>query len=322
MSDTGMPAGTGSISQHEAVEALLGRQAPAEEPVSETVEEQEADTEEVEASPEDEAEDEAGVETQAEDEAEEEGELEEVEVEEETLYTVKVDGKQQDVSIEDLVKSFQLESTAQKRLSDAADQRKQIDADRTAVAQERDRYAQGLQQIAATLQAQQHSEADLAKLKEDDPFAYQEAKVAQLERTEAARRIAGEQQQLFQQKIAQESAQLVERIPEWRDPEVRRREQDAVVTFAKRVGFTDQELSQASDSRAIEVLRKAHLYEELMKNEVPKVKKKVAKAKRMVKAGQPKTQMQVKSDNQRKAYERFAKAGSKDAAVEYLLNKT
>lgn len=321
MSDTGMPAGTGSISQHEAVEALLGRQAPAEEPVSETVEEQEADTEEVEASSEDETEDEAGVETQAEDEVEEEGEVEEVEVEE-TLYTVKVDGSEQDVSIDDLVKSYQLESTAQKRLSDAADQRKQIDADRTAVAQERDRYAQGLQQIAATLQAQQHSEADLARLKEDDPFAYQEEKVAQLERTEAARRIAGEQQQLFQQKIAQESAQLVERIPEWRDPEVRRREQDAVVTFAKRVGFTDQELSQASDSRAIEVLRKAHLYEELMKNEVPKVKKKVAKAKRMVKAGQPKTKTQVKSENQRRAYERFAKAGSKDAAVEYLLNKT
>ena len=321
MSDTGMPAGTGSISQHEAVEALLGRQAPAEEPVSETVEEQEADTEEVEASPEDEAEDEAGVETQAEDDVEEEGDVEEVEVEE-TLYTVKVDGSEQDVSIDDLVKSYQLESTAQKRLSDAADQRKQIDADRTAVAQERDRYAQGLQQIAATLQAQQHSEADLAKLKEDDPFAYQEAKVAQLERTEAARRIAGEQQQLFQQKIAEEGARLVERIPEWRDPEVRRREQDAVVTFAKRVGFTDQELSQASDSRAIEVLRKAHLYEELMKNEVPRVKKKVAKAKRMVKAGQPKTKTQVKSDNQRKAYERFAKAGSKEAAVEYLLNKT
>ena len=321
MSDTGMPAGTGSISQHEAVEALLGRQAPAEEPVSETVEEQEADTEEVDASPEDEAEDEAGVETQAEDDVEEEGDVEEVEVEE-TLYTVKVDGSEQDVSIDDLVKSYQLESTAQKRLSDAADQRKQIDADRTAVAQERDRYAQGLQQIAATLQAQQHSEADLAKLKEDDPFAYQEAKVAQLERTEAARRIAGEQQQLFQQKIAEEGARLVERIPEWRDPEVRRREQDAVVTFAKRVGFTDQELSQASDSRAIEVLRKAHLYEELMKNEVPRVKKKVAKAKRMVKAGQPKTKTQVKSDNQRKAYERFAKAGSKEAAVEYLLNKT
>ena len=167
MSDTGMPAGTGSISQHEAVEALLGRQAPAEEPVSETVEEQEADTEEVEASLETETEDEAGVETQAEDEAEEEGELEEVEVEE-TLYTVKVDGSEQDVSIDDLVKSYQLESTAQKRLSDAADQRKQIDADRTAVAQERDRYAQGLQQIGATLEEHKHSEADMAKMKEDD----------------------------------------------------------------------------------------------------------------------------------------------------------
>ncbi len=320
MSDTGMPEGTGSLSQYDAVETLLGRQAPAEQPVSETVEGQEADTEEVEASLETETADEAGVETQAEDEVEEEGELEEVEVEE-TLYTVKVDGSEQDVSIDDLVKSYQLESTAQKRLSDAADQRKQIDVDRTAVAQERDRYAQGLQQIAATLQAQQHSEADLAKLKEDDPFAYQEAKVAQLERTEAARRIAGEQQQMFQQKIAEEGARLVERIPEWRDADVRRREQEAVVTFARRVGFTDQELSQASDSRAIEVLRKAHLYEELMKNDVPQVKKKVAKAKRMVKAGQPKTKTQVKSENQRRAYERFAKAGSKDAAVEYLLNK-
>ena len=317
----GMLEGTGALSTADAVDALLG-QAVAPAQASETPpEEPEAETEEVEASSEEEVDDEAGEEAQAEAETDDEDEVEEVEEEEEPLYTVKVDGDEAEVTLDDLVKGYQLESTAQRRLADAAQQRKQIDVDRTALAQERERYAQGLQQIAATLEAQQPNEADLAKLKEEDPFAYQEQKVAQLERAEAMRRVAAEQQALHQQKVAEEGARLMERIPEWRDPDVRAKEQSAIVTYAKRVGFSDQELAQASDSRAIEVLRKAHLYDELVKNQVPRAKKKVAKAKKMVKGGQPKTQKQVASDNQRKAFERFAKRGSTEAAVEYLLNK-
>lgn len=327
MNEAGMPSGTGRFSTADAVEALLGKAVAPVEQASEATEEPEAETDEVEAVASDDAvEDEAGDDddvAQADDAADDDDAVEEVEAEEaETLYTVKVDGREQDVTLDDLVKSYQLESAAQKRLSEAADQRKQVEAERTAVAQERERYAQGLQQIAATLSAQQMSEADLHKMQEEDPFAYQQEKLAQLERAEAMRRIAAEQQQLFAQKVQEENVRLLDRIPEWRDPDVRRKEQEAIVTYAKRVGFSDAELSQASDSRAIEILRKAHLYDELLKTQVPAVKKKVAAAKKMVKGGQPKTRKQVASDNQRRAFERFAKKGSVDSAVEYLLNKT
>jgi hypothetical protein len=314
-----MPDGTGAMTTADAVDTLLGQAVAPVDQASETPEELEAETEEVEASSEEEVDVEAGEEAQAEAATDDDDEVEEAVAD---LYTVKVDGEEAEVTIDDLVKNYQLESTAQRRLSDAAQQRKQVDVDRTVLAQERERYAQGLQQIAATLEAQQPDESNLETLKEEDPFAYQEQKVAQLERAEAMRRVAAEQQGLHQQKIAEEGALLMERIPEWRDADVRAREQSAIVTYAKRVGFSDQELAQASDSRAIEVLRKAHLYDELVKNQVPRAKKKVAQAKKMVKGGQPKTQKQAASESQRKAYERFAQRGSTDAAVEYLLSKS
>ena len=321
MSESSIPNGTEPLSMASAIETLLNTNAPTEaseveqEPTAEAVEAEATEVEEVEV--------EAVEEDQAETEADETEEYEtEAEAEEVEYYTVKVDGEEMDVSADDLVKSFQLERTAQKRLSEAAEQRKSLEADRTVLEQEREKYAQGLAQLQAQLSqtGQEPTQEYWDKLYEEDPLEFVKQRENQRDREKAMQVLQQEQMQLIQQRVAEEKSKLVERIPEWRDDEVATREKAGLINFAQRVGFTSDELSQVVDSRLVDVLRRAYLYDQLQQ-EKPVARKKVAKAPKMVKGGKPKTSQDVASEKKRKAFDRLKKTGSKDAAVDFLLNR-
>lgn len=322
MSESSIPTGTEQLSMADAIDTLLNTNAPSE--ASEVEQEPTAEAE-AEATETDEAEietvDDDQVETEAQevlDDDEAEGEpSEEVE-----YYTVKVDGEEMDVTADDLVKSYQLERAAQKRLSEAAEQRKALDAEQTAVEQERQRYAQGLAQLQAQLTqtAGEPTQEYWDKLYEEDPLEFVKQREAQRDREKAMQVVQQEQAQLIQQHVASEQVKLVERIPEWKDTDVATREKAGLINFAQRVGFTNDELSQVVDSRLVDVLRRAYLYDQLQQ-EKPVAKKKVAKAPKMVKGGKPKTSRDVASEKKRKAFDRLKKTGSKDAAVDFLLNR-
>ena len=319
MSESSIPAGTEPLTMASAIETLLNTEAPTEaseviqEPPAEAVEAEATETEEVEveAVEEDQADD---SEYEVEDDDSGEADVE--------YYTVKVDGEEMDVTADDLIKSYQLERAAQKRLSEAAEQRKQLDAQRTAIEQERDKYAQGLAQLQAQLAqtGQEPTQEYWDKLYEEDPLEFVKQREAQRDREKAMQVLQAEQVQLMQQRVREEQAKLVERIPEWRDNEVAAREKAGLIGFAQRVGFSSEELSQVVDSRLVDVLRRAYLYDQLQQ-EKPVARKKVAKAPKMVKGGKPKTSQDVASEKKRKAFDRLKKTGSKDAAVDYLLNR-
>lgn len=322
MSESSIPTGTEQLSMADAIDTLLNTNAPSE--ASEVEQEPTAEAE-AEATETDEAEietvDDDQVETEAEevlDDDEAEGETSE-EVE---YYTVKVDGEEMDVTADDLIKSYQLERAAQKRLSEAAEQRKALDAEQTAMEQERQRYAQGLAQLQAQLTqtAGEPTQEYWDKLYEEDPLEFVKQREAQRDREKAMQVVQQEQAQLIQQHVASEQVKLVERIPEWKDTDVATREKAGLINFAQRVGFTNEELSQVVDSRLVDVLRRAYLYDQLQQ-EKPVAKKKVAKAPKMVKGGKPKTSRDVASEKKRKAFDRLKKTGSKDAAVDFLLNR-
>ena len=322
MSESSIPTGTEQLSMADAIDTLLNTNAPSE--ASEVEQEPTAEAE-AEATETDEAEietvDDDQVETEAQevlDDDEAEGEpSEEVE-----YYTVKVDGEEMDVTADDLIKSYQLERAAQKRLSEAAEQRKALDAEQTAMEQERQRYAQGLAQLQAQLTqtAGEPTQEYWDKLYEEDPLEFVKQREAQRDREKAMQVVQQEQAQLIQQHVASEQVKLVERIPEWKDTDVATREKAGLINFAQRVGFTNDELSQVVDSRLVDVLRRAYLYDQLQQ-EKPVAKKKVAKAPKMVKGGKPKTSRDVASEKKRKAFDRLKKTGSKDAAVDFLLNR-
>lgn len=340
--ETSTLLGSGSaLSKGQAVDLLLNVNAPEEasedtqEPVTEEVETEEVEIEEVETS-EDETEVEDAEElseTEEEDDDEEyDVDPDEIEEVEDDTYTVKVDGEEKKVTAEELVKSYQLEQAAQKRMQEASQTRKQAEAEAQALAQQREQYAQALQVIEAQLNnVNEPTKEYWENLYQQDPIEWTRQRDAYRDRKEHLAKVQGErarvqqeqQQQMLQahqQKLVEEQNRLLERIPEWRDEDVANREKQAVISYAQRIGYTEQELATASDSRAIEALRKAYLYDELMAKR-PDAQKKVKKAPKAVKSGTPKTKRQAETARKKQAFDRLTKIGSKDAAVDYLLER-
>ena len=253
----------------------------------------------------------------------------------EKLYTVKVDGKSVEVNLEEALKGYQRQEAFTKRSMELAEQRKAFAAEAAETKQLRDAYAQQLELLQAQLQQTNLTEEpDWSALKNegystDDIFfaktewdkqqkqAYQVA----TERQRIAQQQAQEHEAHLKQHLTNQRVEMLERIPEWRNDETREFERKEVIKYAqKRVGFSEEEISSASDARAIELLYKAWKWDNLMEKK-PTTKKRTRQAPKMAKAGQPATKREVANRSRRKAREQFEKAGTVDAAVQFLMGK-
>jgi hypothetical protein len=131
-----------------------------------------------------------------------------------------------------------------------------------------------------------------------------------------------EAQAQYQNHLKTEFDTMLDKIPAWRDEKVREAERSKVISYAKsHMGYTDDEIAQASDHRAIVTLRKAMLYDELMGGKT-QAKKKVKTAPKMVKAGSPKTKSEVVSKRNQDMMKRFNNNSTVEGAVELLLNRS
>jgi hypothetical protein len=308
-----------SLSQHDAVSLLLDTQAPEE--ASEEVQEPSAETE-VEATEEETVEAEAAEESQAEAEEVETEESDEEYEEVVDTYRVKVDGDEYDVTQDELIKNYQLEQTAQKRLMKASEERKALDSEKAQTEQVRTQYEQALGLMQKQLQTsnQPKDQAYWDSLYESDPLEYVRQRDTERDNQAKMQAVQAEQLRLQQENLQREQAKLLEIIPEWKNSEVEAKEKAALVSYAKERGWSDQELASTVDSRYIELMRKAYLYDNLQSGK-PIAKKRVNAAPKMVKSGQPKSKADSASDRKRKAFENLKKTNSRDSAVQYLLTR-
>jgi len=238
----------------------------------------------------------ADSESEEQDVSSEEAESQEEVVEESPKYRVKANGEELEVSLDELLNGYSRTADYQKKTQSLAEQRKAVEAYRVKIdeaSKTRDTYAQRLQVIEQLLQ--QDSGQDLSALKADDPIAYaiamaermekdKQLQAVQMERQRVQQEQQTHQQSQLQQHIRQEQQKLVEAIPEFKDDvkaEVIRRD---IRTYAKSIGFSDQELSQVYDSRAVQTLYKAMQYEKLMANKGATAKK-VADAPKTLRPG-------------------------------------
>jgi Tfp pilus assembly protein PilN len=256
----------------------------------------EPQAEEAKAQPEP-SEAEYSAESEEQDVSAEEAESQEEEVEEQPRYRVKVSGEEVEVSLDELLNGYSRTADYQKKTQSLAEQRKAVEADRVKIdeaAKTRETYAQRLQVIEQLLQ-QQDQNQDLASLKLEDPIAYAVAMGEKMERDKQLQAVQMERQRVQQEQqsytqaqlqkhIQAEQAKLVEAIPEFKDDvkaEVVRRD---IRNYAKSQGFTDQELSQVYDSRAVLALYKAAQYDKLMAGKGV-TSKKVANAPKTIRPG-------------------------------------
>lgn len=337
------PNGTDNISMTEAISLL---NTPTEDTVTDERNEAEDQPQQPEAeaqvSSEDQAHD-APEDDDYDDEADDgedaydDDDDDEAEVEEptETLYTVKVDGKEVEVNLEEALKGYQRQEAFTKRSMELAEQRKAFAAEAAETKQLRDAYAQQLELLQTQLQQTNLTEEpDWTALKNegystDDIFFAktewdkQQKQVQQVaaERQRIAHQQAQEHEAQVKQHLTNQRVEMLERIPEWRNDETREFERKEVIKYAqKRVGFSEEEISSASDARAIELLYKAWKWDNLMEKK-PTTKKRTRQAPKMAKAGQPATKREVANRSKRKAREQFEKAGTVDAAVQLLMGR-
>ena len=320
---------SGNLTVTDAASAIEGMLSSTEDSTQEQPEVVEEETEEVEEVEETEVEEEAEPEMEeAEEETEEESEVEEPEeVEEEQTFTIKAAGEEKEVTLDELKKSYQLGSDYTKKTQEVAEQRKVIEQEAKAIIearQVRDNYQTKLQAIEQFLIGQNDNPAELTAMKENDPVGYA-VKVAemtekkeQLQTVQAERmRIAQEQKMQndaqMQKFVEQESQKLAESLPEFSDKTKGEHIRNDIRSYGKKIGFTDEELSQVYDSRHVLVLHKAAQYDKLMAGKAG-VKKKVAKAPKTVKSG-AKVKQNV-TDIKRKQLKKLQQTGSaRDAAA-------
>jgi hypothetical protein len=233
---------------------------------------------------------------EASDEVEQEYEEESEETAPKPRYKVKAAGEEIEVDEEELIKGYQQGADYTKKSQALAEQRKALEAERghlEQVKQERQAYAQKLQALDSFL-SQQDRGVNLDVLKETDPIGYAVAVAEQSQREKQLAVVRNEQQRIAQQQQAEQQASLQNHLRNESEkltsliPELATAQGDAVRKqirdYAKSVGWSDQELSQLYDSRAVLTLYNGMKYQQLQKSK-PEVNKKLQAAPKMMRSG-------------------------------------
>ena len=318
------------LSVDQATEQLLAQQTAPEAPASEEQElPHNSDEADADAVADEVVDDQAQTETKGEEGQNENVDLEAAEAQsdegEELLYQVVVDGEQREVSQAELVKSYQLEAAAQKRLSQAAEERKSLEADRTTINSLKQQYEQAL----ALQQEQLAHEAEggltpqqWEELRQADPNEYILRKQDAQDAQQQIAAIQQEREALKAEFVAQQREKISELIPEWQDTEVATRETRGIMAAGEALGFTSEELGSVVDARMVALLRKAHLYDELKSTAVITAKQVKSKPK-MLKPGASKAPASSQSQALKSAQARFtANPNAENAAALYRLRQT
>lgn len=263
----------------------------------------------------DEDEDEAEVDEdeEAEDEVDEDDE-------EAELFSVKIDGEELQLSKQELIDGYQVRSASDRRYKEAAQMRSEAGETLKQAQSLQTQYAQGLEAVETLIRqnAQGYTPEQMAKLAEEDPVEFTKQQGLQLQRQQQLQAVQQEQANLKALRLQQEEQRLPEVIPEWTDPEVRRKDTEAITGFIQKSGFNAAEVETlTSDARALGILRKAALFDQ-MQAQKPLAKKKVRKAPKMTKPGAPRPN-QSRTDRRKKQLDRLAKTGSDDDALAALL---
>ena len=307
-----------------SMEALLTPQEeapvePQEEPAVE-VSEEEID-QEIEELIEEEETDDADYE---EEEQSEEDQVENLESEEPQMYTIKVDGVDTQVTLEELQSGYSRQQDYTRKTQELAQQRKTIEAQQQELAQKDAIYSQLLPKLEATLKGELANEPDWNALYEADPIAYVREKDIWNEKKQKLQSVQAEQQRTQQEAQAEQqkklaefveygNQQLLNQIPEWQNNEVAAKEKLAIREYGINVlGYTPQEMDSVYDYRVLLGLRNAWLQQKTVEatKKKPTEKKAAARTARPGTSNVPKTSTPLK-----KARQKLAKTGKvQDAA--------
>jgi hypothetical protein len=224
--------------------------------------------------------------------------------------------------LDELVKGYQLETDYRNKTSEIAVQRRtleeraqQLDREREANVAKLDKLIEDFSDVSA--------EPDWVALAKEDPLQMMEQKAIWEARQAKAQALQQERDEMAarhqQAVLERESLRLTQLIPEWSDPKVKAEEQNKIVQHAiNHYGYSAEDLASTNRATDVAVLRDAYLYGQL-KEKGSVVKKKVAKAPKVVKPGAATTKSQANSQRRKDSLQKLKKTGSLEDAVNLLV---
>ena len=247
------------------------------------------------------------------------------------LYAVTIDGETSEVPLDELISGYQRKATYTQRQQELAEARQTLEvqlqnvpAQEAALHQTHQQYQEVLQQLHQQMQAaNKPANLDWDALERDNPVQFLKLKYLEQQRAGEIQAVQAEQarmQQLLasenerkrQERLVVQQGLVLEKIPEWADSDLQADEQRKLLEFGKTVGFSDQELNNILDHRALVVLRDAMRYNELTNGDrITAAKSKIGS----VKGGNQETSRRVRSRKAKAARAKLKQTGKVDDAA-------
>ena len=252
--------------------------------------------------------------------------------ESEELYSVKVNGQEEKVNLNELLAGYSRQKDYSTKTNQLAEERRNLENERTktqteieAVKQERDKYAT---QIKSFLKQDKEEDIDWDKAYNEDPIEYVRLK-AESDRKKEIRQKAEtelksieakqqkEKEEQYKQYVTSQSALLEEKVPEYADPVKGDKLKLGVKNYLNEIGFSDQELSMLTDHRTVMVAIEGMKYNQLKKAKLDG--KKVNKVPKVNKGGVPTSKQDVSAEQRNSSLKR-AKSGKSQDMLDAFMN--
>jgi len=231
-------------------------------------------------------------------------------------------GEEEYYTGDELADGWMRQKTFTQKTQLLAEQRKEMEAERAKVAEEREQYQAGLHQYLS----QPEPEPPAKELYETDPIGYLKAnddyRTALVQRGQAQseyQRVEGERMQEAnlqrQEYLQQQSEKLTNMIPEWRDETVATKEKDAIREYGVSLGYSAEEMNSIGDARAIALMRKSLLFDSMTQKGKSKLQRGPEGVATLRPGGQ---QPQRRVSQYRRAKMQLAKTGKPDDATKAI----
>lgn len=257
-------------------------------------------------------------------------ELEDVsfqEAEQPQFITVKSDGTEKQVTLDQLKQSYAGQDYIQRRMQEVAHMEKQFQAQTQQLAQREQQLVQLEQQVQQF--GMTPPEPPSKELFDEDPIRYMQQKMEYDEAVGQFNQRASQMQQLRAQQQAQTQAQenafkqeqakiLAERLPDIVHPEKGDRLKSDLFNVGVSYGFSEQEMANVTDARYILALNDALKWRRLQQKKT-KAAKGTESTTPVVKAGAKRRASEGEAAAKKKQQQRLQKSGRIEDAINLML---
>lgn len=242
---------------------------------------------------------------------------------------VEVDGKTIELTREQIAEAYKnglRQADYTKKTMEVSEQRKAAESETAAARQERQQYAEKLNNYAIQLQGvlQEQSQINWQQLLDADPVEYLKQQHLFQQRQAAYQNAQQEQGKIWQQQQAENAAnqqaylakqqeELLAKLPEWKDANKAKAEKEQLRTYLQdKLGFSPEHVAGVQDHRAVLMARKAMLYDSLMERAQTATKRVATLPTKVERPGNGDSKPQ---DGRTEAMKRLSKSGRMEDAA-------